>query len=124
MKPLWLAAAAMVWMSFSAPAQNAKVEPKERPALKTLVRQSDLIVLCRYEIKNGIGKRRVVETWKGEYRPELFESPPAPGYLYRDFDPRRSPVVAPHEGREVIYFFRRADPEGKLVRHSDWFVVV
>lgn len=115
-----LAATTLVRPTF---AEGPPARGDGRPPLGTLVRQSDLIVLCRIEVKEGMVRRRVVETWKGTYAPESFLRPPVAGYLYRDSPETSSHIAPPRDGRQVIYFFRR-DKEGKFDRHDDWFVVV
>lgn len=92
--------------------------------LNNYVKSCDLIVLCRTEVKAGSVKYRVSETWKGEYRPDLFYHKPSTGFLHTgEWHGNESPT----DGREIIFFFDGgSQPEwtkGKLLDHSTSFVV-
>jgi hypothetical protein len=92
--------------------------------VNTEVEWSALVVYCRTEIKDGMVRYRVLETWKGEYRPGLFYGPPPAGYLYTgEWHGNANPVA----GREVVFFFS-ADSHswtmsGKFRDHMTAYVV-
>lgn len=78
---------------------------------------SALVVYCRTEIKDGMVRYRVLETWKGEYRPDLFYDPPSSGYLYTgEWHGNDNPFA----GREVVFFFSAESQSGKIEgKYSD-----
>jgi hypothetical protein len=94
------------------------------PDLQTYVKECSLIVYCKTEVKDRTVRYRVVESWKGEYRPDLFYHRPPPGYLYTGTWHGNE---GPADGREVIFFFtadnQPAWANGKLLDHSTSFVV-
>ena len=103
--------------------------PKERPSIDELARQSDLILRCRLHVNGKAFEYRVVETWKGEYKPERFFYHHRPaGVLYAGADVSVLPLADPRDGREVIYFFSEkkqpAFGQGKYVKHHEWLVVM
>lgn len=110
----------------------ALARAREHPPLDQLVARSELIVKCRAEVKGDAVHYRVLETWKGEYTQDVFYRRPPAGYLYpvtgQDFKVASSPIAAPVDGRELIFFFTRNHSptalDGKLVKHSDCLVVV
>lgn len=72
---------------------------------------SALVVYCQTEIKGGMVRYRVLETWKGEYRPDLFYYRPPAGYLYTvDWHGNDNPVA----GGEVIFFFSAESQSGNI----------
>src|SRR5262245_5087522 len=72
------------------------------PTLEDYVRQCVLIVKCQTEVKDNTIRYRVVETWKGQYSPDLFHHKPPEGYLYTGTSHGNG---NPTDGREVIFFF-------------------
>lgn len=105
-------------------AAPAPARAGSRPGLAEYVELFDLIVLCRTEVEGPAVRYRVVEVWKGEYRPDRFHYPPPDGYLRAGTGRGNED---PAEGREVVFFFgERHQPGwagGKLVDHSAAFVV-
>jgi len=77
---------------------------ESRPPLASVVRRNLLIVKCQVEIKDNLLNYRVLETWKGNYSPEIFEQQPPKGYVLA----RPQKVGAARDsmdGREVILFY-------------------
>lgn len=104
---------------------------ESRPPLDKCVKRCILIVKCKVEIKDDIIKYRVLESWKGNYRPELFYHEPPEGYLYpRGQDIKAGRISNPKDGQEVIFFYSdnavSAVKKGKIFNdgHDDSFAVV
>lgn len=118
--PLWFALLVLL----ACPAWGTA---KEVPSLEQMAAQSVLIVRCKVEVAGEKLKYRVLETWKGEYSPDLFHIPPVAGYLYGEGFRRSSPIADPHEGKETLFFFTEhnqpADQGRKLTGHDYWLVV-
>lgn len=86
------------------------------------VEMSALVIYCQAEIKGGMVRYRVLETWKGEYHPNLFRDRPPAGYLYTgEWHGNDNPVA----GREVVFFFSAESGKinGKFSDHSTAYVV-
>jgi hypothetical protein len=104
-------------LSLLAQARGETVPPVEQVA-----RRAVLILKCQAEIRNGKINYRVLESWKGRYRRELFYEQPQAGYLYRaGFDAKgRSDV---QDGQEVIFIYSNnavsseAEHQGQILAH-------
>jgi hypothetical protein len=101
----------------------AFVHAETMPSVEAVVKRDVLIVKCSTEIKDGIVNYRVLESWKGKYRSELFVVKPKDGYLYaRGLDAKG--LTTAKEGQEVIFFYSDnavagdAENKGKIRAHS------
>jgi hypothetical protein len=75
----WLAAMALATGTSFAGEMGGE-PPKPYPPLRELVRDADLILRCRPQMKHGDLLFRVTEVWKGAYRPAMFVNEHA-GYV-------------------------------------------
>lgn len=95
---------------------------ESRPPVEQVVERAVLIVKCETEITDQRLSYRVLETWKGEYRPDLMQPEPPEGYLYSGLPVEGTDAV---DGREVVFVFSdNGISLGKLFRHDDSFPVV
>jgi len=92
--------------------------------LEKYVETCSLIVLCKTELKGDKVQYKVIETWKGEYSPELFYYTPPEGYLFTN---TWHGAESPSGGKEIIFFFTNNNQpnwaDGKLVSHSTAFSI-
>lgn len=91
------------------------------PTLEDYVKKCVLIVKCRTDARD-VGRHEVLETWKGNYSPDLFVAPPREGFIIADDAHGNTNPVG---GREVIFFYTlHNQPEsGKLQSHSAAFPI-
>jgi hypothetical protein len=98
------------------------MQAETMPPVEQVARRAVLILKCQAEIRDGKLNYRVLESWKGKYRPELFYVKPQAGYLYRaGFDAKgRSDV---QEGQEAIFIYSdnavssEAEHRGQILAH-------
>lgn len=64
----------------------------------------------------------VVECWKGEFKPELFEYLTKENYIVAEQGEHGVNIVRPHQ-RIIFFFTLHNQPEGKLRSHSTAFPV-
>jgi hypothetical protein len=98
-------------------------QAESRPPLDQLVKRCVLILKCKVEIKDELLNYRVVESWKGKYRPDLFYDEPPEGCLYQvGREARASALAHLKDGQEVILFFTdnavSAVKKGKILAHA------
>ena len=95
------------------------------PTLDECVKLCVLIVKCKTEMEKDLIKYRVLETWKGNYSPDLFYHRPPEGYLYNNTWHGNE---NPKEGQEIIFFFEvdnqsSSTEKEKLFFHSTAFPI-
>jgi hypothetical protein len=91
-------------------------DAEQWPTLEEFVEECVLIVRCRTD-ERDIRQHRVLETWKGQYSPELFVTPPPDGFVIADDAHGNANPVG---GREIVFFYTRHNQpaSGKLQSHS------
>ncbi len=84
---------------------TSPAKAKEWPALENYVSKCILIVKAKTIVeKDGILTFRVLESWKGNYSPDLFVKTTSDG---RFFASQNEHGVKVMDGQELIFFFTR-----------------